>query len=374
MTRIHDLNQAGQSIWFDYIDRSLLATGGLKRLVEQGVTGVTSNPSIFEKAITGSADYDDDIAHLASMGFSGEEIYESLARRDIARAADILLPVYMRTGGADGFVSLEVSPKIAFDEEATFEEAARLFASLGHPNVMIKVPATEPGLVAATRLIGAGVNVNLTLIFSVNHYIRAAECYLNGLSMLRDQGPQVPGGLSQDRVASVASVFVSRTDSLLDPVLREKGRPDLAGKMAIATAKVVYAEFGRLFSGPAWDSLAGEGARVQKPLWASTSTKSPDLPDTVYVDELIGPDTVNTLPPNTLLAFLDHGAVAQTLAAGRAEAEAALAGAAALGMDLDFAMDKLQHDGLGAFAKSFSSLVKSISLKREAFLSEKKIA
>ncbi|MEW5735028.1 MAG: transaldolase [Thermodesulfobacteriota bacterium] len=374
MTRIQKLSKLNQSIWFDYIERSLLTRGGLSRLLDQGVTGVTSNPSIFEKAITQSEDYDSEIAEMAEKGMSAREIYEALALGDIAAAADLLRPVYDRTEGRDGFVSLEVDPAIAFYPEKTVSEAIRLFCRLGRPNVMIKVPATQAGINAASSLIEAGVNVNLTLIFSVVQYVQAAEAYLSGLFRLFVKGPGVPGGLPGNRVASVASVFISRTDSLLDPILVEKGRSDLQSRMAISTAKSVYAHFRDLFSGPSWESFAKRGARVQRPLWASTSTKNPALSDTLYVDRLIGPDTVNTLPPATLEAFLDHGTVSPALTRGLDEAAQLLAEAAHLGIDLSFAMEKLQQDGLAAFARSFSSLLIGISRKAEALLAEKKCA
>ncbi|MFP4476786.1 MAG: transaldolase [Desulfatibacillaceae bacterium] len=367
MTKIHELNKLGQSIWFDYIDRSLLDTGGLARLVDFGVTGVTSNPSIFEKAITSSSDYDTDIAELTAEGLSTREIHDVLVTRDIVRAAHVLWPVYENTRGADGFVSVEVAPCLAHDAEATYREAVRLYRTLDCPNVMIKVPATHAGIVAGTRLIAAGINVNYTLIFSLDHYVQAAESYVSALRQLVNQGPRVPGGLPADMVRSVASVFISRTDSALDPVFSRKRKNDLEGTMAVSIAKTVYSRFLQIFSGPAWESLDRGGAWVQRPLWASTSTKNPDFPDTKYVDELIGPHTVNTLPPQTLDAFLDHGAVADTLAADRDEAEARLQEAAALGVDLSAIMDTLQDDGLHSFAKAHESLLASIGEKRKAF-------
>lgn len=374
MTRIHELGRLGQSIWFDYIERSLITGGGLARLRDQGVTGVTSNPSIFEKAITTSSDYDGDISRLAGEGLSAAEIYEALALKDIADAADVFLPVYEQSEAKDGFVSLEVDPGLAHKAEETFNEAVRLFEALGRPNVMIKVPATGAGIDAGTRLIEAGVNVNFTLIFSPGQYARAAEACINGLFRLFVQGPRVRGGLPANRVASVASVFVSRTDTLLTPVLLEKGRADLADTLAVSVAKAVYAHFLDLFSGSSWESFSRRGARVQRPLWASTSTKNPRLPDTFYVDELIGFATVNTLPPATLSAFLDHGKAAETLTRGLKKAANNLVEAKKAGVDIRFATEKLQQDGLAAFARSFSSLLSGIAEKRQSLLRERKCA
>lgn len=367
MTRIHQLNELGQSIWFDYIDRRLLRQGGLKDLLDKGITGVTSNPSIFEKAIAGSPDYDDDIRLLTRKGYSAAMIYEALVLSDIREAADLLLPVYERTLGVDGFVSLEVSPEIAHDSDKTYQEAIRLFKTLNRPNVMIKVPATDNGMDAVTRLIASGVNVNITLIFSIRQYAAAAQSYINGLKQLVHHGPTLEGGLSIDRISSVASIFISRTDSALDRFLIETNRKDLVGKTAISVAKSAYARFMNLFSGTDWDLLAAKGARVQRPLWASTSTKNPDYPDTMYVNELIGPHTVNTLPPNTVDAFLDHGWVGETLTADLNQADRRIREITELGIDLNSVLQSLQKQGLDAFSTSFSSLLKRISEKRNAF-------
>ncbi|MBU0993091.1 MAG: transaldolase [Proteobacteria bacterium] len=368
MTKIHQLNELGQSIWFDYIERQLLRKGGLKALIDKGITGVTSNPSIFEKAITSSADYDEDIAILAKQGNSAPAIYEALAFSDIREAADCLKPVYEKTNGADGFVSLEVSPEIANDSAKTYQEGIRLFQTLDRPNVMIKVPATQNGMDAVTRLIAAGVNVNVTLIFSVRHYVASAQSYIKGIKQLIKQGPSIKGGLSADRVSSVASVFISRTDSAIDRFLLETDRTDLIGTMAISVAKSAYAKFMQLFSGSDWNVLAKKGAKVQRPLWASTSTKNPDFPDTMYVDELIGPHTVNTLPPNTVDAFLDHGSVSETLTAGLNLADQRIQELHLFGIDLDRVLQSLQDQGLDAFSKSFSSLLESVSDKKEGYL------
>jgi len=274
MTKMHKLAEMGQAVWFDYIRRSFITSGELQTLIDDGLRGVTSNPSIFEKAIAGSTDYDEDLHRLVDEGQSVDEIYEALALDDIRRAADLLRPVYDRTGGADGYVSLEVSPTLAHDTEGTIAEARRLFTALGRPNVMIKVPATPAGIPAIETLIGEGININVTLMFSLAHYDAVAEAYISGLEKLDASGGDV------SRVASVASFFVSRVDTAVDRALeaiggtgQRQGLP-LRGKIAVANAKVAYARFRETFSGPRWEKLAAQGAQVQRPLWASTSTKN----------------------------------------------------------------------------------------------------
>jgi len=383
MTKIHELNQLGQSVWYDNIRRGLLASGELATMIENGVSGLTSNPTIFEKAITGSADYDDALQQLIAAGKSAagaplagvDEIYEALALDDIGRAADLLRPVYDARNGADGYVSLEVSPRLAHDTDRTIADAKRLFAALGRPNVMIKVPATPAGIPAIETLIGAGLNVNVTLIFSLAQYEAAALAYIGGLEKLAASG----GDLS--RAASVASFFVSRVDTLVDRRLDELAYArqndsqspipniqSLKGKIAIANAKVAYARFCEIFSGERWERLQTQGARVQRPLWASTSAKNPAYPDTLYVDNLIGPHTVNTMPPDTLNAVLDHGAAALTLEIGLDQARAQLDRLAELGIAFDAVTQKLLDDGVAAFARSFESLLDSIAHKREQLL------
>jgi transaldolase/glucose-6-phosphate isomerase len=371
MTKLHQLARLGQAIWLDYIRRSFITSGDLQALIDQGLRGITSNPTIFEKAIAGSADYDQDLHHLVDEGKTVEEIYEALTLDDIRRAADLLHKVYDQTGGADGYVSLEVSPTLAYDTEGTIAEARRLFATLDRPNVMIKVPATPAGIPAIETLIGEGINVNVTLMFSLAHYEAVAEAYIAGLEKLAAHG----GNVSQ--VASVASFFVSRVDSAVDLALEAIGTSAalaLQGQIAIANARMAYARFRQKFSGHRWDRLAAQGARVQRPLWASTSTKNPLYPDTFYVDTLIGPDTVNTVPPATLNAFRDHGTVAPTLGAGPA-AELALYGAriqlarlAQLGVDLSVITQNLQDEGVTKFAQSFEALMSSIAQKRDQLL------
>ncbi|MEJ2211479.1 MAG: transaldolase, partial [Anaerolineae bacterium] len=331
-------------------------------LVDQGVRGVTSNPSIFQKAIAGSADYDNALEELVAAGLSVDQIYEALVIDDIRAAADVLRPVYKDTGGADGYVSLEVSPRLAHDTEGTVAEARRLFAIIARPNLMIKVPATPEGIPAITTLIGEGVNVNVTLIFSLKQYEAVARAYIAGLEKLAAAG----GDVSQ--VASVASFFVSRIDSAVDRALEGAGDEELKGKIAIASARLAYARFHELFRGQPWERLAASGARAQRPLWASTSTKNPDYPDTLYVDALIGPQTVNTVPPDTLVAFVDHGLVVPTLEQDVAEAREQVARLGELGIDLEAITEQLQADGVQAFADSFEALLQAIADRREQLL------
>lgn len=362
MTKLHDLNQLGQSVWLDYIRRQFLDDGGLQHAVEQGVRGVTSNPSIFEKAIAGSSDYDEAMKPLVDAGKSVEEIYEALVIADIQHAADILRPVYDESNGDDGYVSLEVSPTLANNTHSTIEEAKRLFAEVNRPNVMIKVPATEAGIPAIKQLISEGININVTLMFSLTDYENVSEAYISGLETLAKHG-------DVSKVASVASFFVSRVESSMDKALEELANTDLLGKIAVANTKATYKRFLQVFSGERWQKLADKGARVQRPLWASTSTKNPNYSDVKYVEELIGKDTVNTLPPHTLDDFLDHGTVASTITDRMDEASAILEQLEAAGVDYDKVTETLQHDGVIAFAKSFEVLMDSIREKRQKIAS-----
>ncbi|MDH3556142.1 MAG: transaldolase [Deltaproteobacteria bacterium] len=366
MTKLHELTELGQSVWLDYISRSLMASGKLQELVDQGLRGVTSNPSIFEKAIAGSDDYDEDLNRLVRDGRSVAEIYENLAMSDIRRAADVLRPVYEKSGGADGYVSLEVNPALAHDTGATIAEARRLFASLERPNVLIKVPATPAGIPAIETLIGEGVNVNVTLIFSLEQYEAVATAYIAGLEKLALAGGDV------GRVASVASFFISRVDTAVDKALEEIGNTEIQGKIAIDNAKIAYSRFREIFSSERWKKLATESARVQRPLWASTSSKNPAYPDTLYVDNLIGPDTVNTLPPATLDDFLDHGKVATTVETDVDGARIRMAELAERGIDLDAITSKVLNEGVAAFAKSFEGLMASVAEKRRRLLDDGK--
>jgi transaldolase len=368
MSKLAELEKLGQSVWFDFIRRSLITSGELKELIDKGVRGITSNPAIFEKAIAGSNDYDEDINKLTRADKSVDEIYEALAFEDIGRAADLLGKTYETSGGIDGFVSLEVNPHLAYETEKTIREATRLYETLNRPNVMIKVPATAAGLPAITELIGAGVNVNVTLIFGLENYKAVAEAYICGLEKLGGTGPTVTAGHPVNEVASVASFFVSRVDSAIDKELQKLNQKQLLGKSAIANSKLAYAEFKQIFSGSRWQSLKDQGARVQRVLWASTSAKNPDFADTLYVDELIGPDTVNTIPPATLDSFLDHGRVAETLTKDLEKAREQIAKLAGLGIDLQAVTQQLQEDGVLAFAKPFDALIQSIAEKRDRLL------
>ncbi|MBE0410947.1 MAG: transaldolase [Anaerolineales bacterium] len=358
MNSIKKVQSLGQSIWYDNIRRSMLASGELQRLVDNGIMGVTSNPTIFEKAIAGSQDYDDALRELIKQGLSPEEIFEILAIDDIRSAADILQPVYQQTGGKDGFVSLEVSPTLAHDLHRTIEEAVRLFTTLERPNVMIKVPATEEGIQAFETLTAGGVNINVTLIFSISQYQEVARAYISGLNKRFKSRQPI------DNIASVASFFVSRIDTAVDSQIENIGNETLLGKIAIANAKVAYARFGEIFNGEGWQRLAESGAKAQRPLWASTGTKNPAYSDTLYVDTLIGKNTVNTVPPATLQAFEDHGQVEPTLNTGLEEAESNLEQLKALGIDLDSITQKLLDDGVGSFAKSYTDLILSIEDKQ----------
>jgi transaldolase len=362
MSKLDQLAELGQSIWLDFIRRSLITSGELKALLDEGVRGVTSNPTILNQAIAGSNDYDRDVRRLAAEKGSLKEIYEALALEDIGNAADILRPVYDRTEGLDGYVSLEVSPRLAHDTGGTIDEARRLFGALGRPNVMIKVPATPAGIPAIETLIGDGININVTLIFSLQSYRAVIDAYLTGLENLAASGGD------PSRVASVASFFISRIDTSVDRQLDalQAQDPDspllgsLKGKIAIASAKAAYALFKESVAGERWKRLAARGARVQRPLWASTSTKNPAYPDTMYVDLLIGPHTVNTTPPVTLDAFRDHGTVALTIEDGLDESREQLAQLAELGVDLEAITQDLLDDGVAGFAASFDSLLSSI--------------
>jgi transaldolase / glucose-6-phosphate isomerase len=362
MNPLKALGAHGQSVWLDYIRRNLLKSGELKRLVEEdGIRGVTSNPTIFEKAIAGSTDYDEELrAMLAENGnVEVEKLYEPLAIEDIQLAADALRPVYDSTGGEDGYVSLEVSPHLAHDTEKTVSEAKRLRAAVDRPNLMVKVPATPAGIPAIERLIADGVNVNVTLMFSMSHYEAVARAYINGLERCADPS----------RVASVASFFVSRVDTMVDKALEANGGADaqaLLGKIAIANSKIVYRRFLEIFHGEGFVSLRRRGARVQRPLWASTGTKNPAYSDVLYVENLIGPETVNTLPPDTINAFREHGKIpGATVKEGFDEADAALARLASLGIDLNAITEKLQEDGVAAFAASFDQLMAALDKKRK---------
>jgi len=357
---LHALQAAGQSIWLDYIDRSMLHNGELaRRLTDDALTGMTSNPTIFEKALAQGTAYDQQLRDAAGER-SAWELFELVETDDVRAACDIFRGVYDATDGRDGYVSIEVSPGAAHDSAATVEEARRLWTTVSRPNVMIKVPGTNEGELSLRRLIGEGINVNVTLLFAVREHGRIIEAYLSGLE------DRLAAGGAIAHVASVASFFVSRVDTEVDKRLEQIGTPEataLLGRMAVANAKLAYALFRDRFSGPRWAALAARGARLQRPLWASTGTKNPAYPDVKYVEALIGPDTVNTLPPATLEAFRDHGRVARAVDTGLSESVAAIAALAAVGIDLDEVTDGLLADGLGSFGKSFESLIKGIEQK-----------
>jgi transaldolase len=366
---LHELHALGQSVWLDYIRRGILDNGELEEMIRRyDLRGVTSNPSIFQQAIGDSDDYDDAFDFLAGDQAEGPEAYESLAVEDISRACELFRAVYDASGRADGFVSLEVSPELAHDTQGTLEEARRLWQAVGQPNLMIKVPGTDAGLPAIEQLIAEGFNVNITLLFSVRNHEQVMEAYLRGLERRMESG----GAL--DHVASVASFFVSRVDSAVDAKLEKlaAAAPDdaakqrllgLRGKAAVANAKLAYARFQEIFSGDRWERLAAAGAQVQRPLWASTSTKNPDYRDVIYVEELIGPHTVNTMPLNTIDAFADHGIARRTVDADVEGARADLAALAEAGIDMDAVTDQLQREGVEKFAASFRDLLSSVQAK-----------
>ena len=365
MTRLEALQSEGQSPWLDYIRRSLLTSGDLRRMVEvDGITGATTNPTIFEKAIAGSRDYDEALrGHLRrDPHLSAAELFERLAVEDVAMAADVFRPVYDRTGGKDGFVSLEVSPRLAHDTAGTVAEARRLWGEVRRPNLLIKVPATPEGIPAVETLLSEGINVNITLMFSMAHYEAVAQAYLKGLARAPDP----------TRLASVASVFVSRIDTAVDRALdasKASGAKSLRGKIAIANAKVIYARFQKIFGAATFASRAKKGAHPQRVLWASTSTKDPSYRDTLYVEELVGPDTVDTIPPATITAFEDHGVVSgPTLTKNLRSAREQLKRLAALDIDLDKITDALQVEGVAAFAASYDQLLGALETKKKALL------
>ncbi len=367
----HELRQQGQSPWLDYISRDLLRTGKLKALMEQGVLGVTSNPSIFNVAISkpGSI-YEKDIQKLIRAGANTFEIYDALTISDIQETCDLFLPVFEESKGGHGFVSLEVLPGLAHEEEETVQEAHRLFKAVNRPNVMIKVPATQEGIAAVRRLIGDGINVNVTLMFSVSHYQDVANAYMTGLEILKEKG----GDLS--RVHSVASLFVSRVDTLVDKILNERAESEkdpgrkteirgLLGKTAVSNCKIIYQEFKKVIQSKRFRDLQADGARVQKALWGSTSTKNPNYHDLLYVEPLVGKETVNTLPMPTLEALLDHGKITgHTVEEGVGDAEIHLQRIRELGLDLNAICEELQRDGVKAFMDAFDSLMGTIETLR----------
>ncbi len=363
----------GQSIWLDYITRDLVQGGELKRLIEEdGLRGMTSNPTIFQKAIASGQAYDDQIRELVAQGVGASEVFEALAVADIRAACDLFRPVYDQTDGLDGYVSIEVAPALARDTEGTIAEARRLWQRVDRPNVMIKVPGTDEGTPAVKHLLREGINVNITLLFSRQHHERVMWAYVEALE------ERVAAGQPVDGIASVASFFVSRVDTLIDKLLDEQitaASSDpaaqarwrgLQGKAAIANAKLAYARFREIFDSGRVAALRARGARPQRPLWASTSTKNPAYRDVVYVEALIGPDTVNTLPHPTLQAVVDHGVVRRTVDEGLEEAHATLAALAEAGIDEDAVTGQLEAEGIAAFAASYDELIAGVEQKRQA--------
>ncbi|HEU5041567.1 MAG TPA: transaldolase [Gemmatimonadales bacterium] len=356
------LGELGQSPWYDYITRDLVTSGELRRLIaEDGLRGMTSNPTIFEKAVAGSRLYDDEIRRLGDQGRSAGEIFETLAVADVRAACDEFAPLHRDTGGGDGLVSIEVSPTLAGDTEGTIHEAERLWRALDRPNAMIKIPGTRAGLPAITHCVAAGINVNVTLLFAVERYAAVIEAWLEGLERRLEAGRPLEG------IASVASFFVSRVDGKVDPLLERTGDPaGLRGKIAIANACSAYRLFEWSLGQPRWDRLAKAGARPQRPLWASTSTKDPRLPDVYYVESLVAPRTVNTLPPETFAAYRDHGRPTVRIHDGVAAAPALLRSLAGEGVDLDAVTRDLEEDGVAKFAASYRSLLAGIDAKAGA--------
>ena len=363
--RLQKLAEAGQSVWIDYLSRDSIQSGELQEMIEDGVVGVTSNPTIFEKAISGSNLYDEQLQQVSEELDDSKEVFLELARVDIQEACDLLMPVFERTDRLDGYVSLEVSPDLAYDVPATVEEAMRLHKIVDRPNLMVKIPATQPGLAAVEEMIAAGKSINVTLIFSLARYRAVAGAYIRGLQRL------VAAGGDPSGVASVASFFVSRVDTEGDKRLDEAGREDLQGRLAIANAKLAYAAFQKIFSGDDWEFLESKGATKQRPLWASTSTKNPAYKDTIYVDNLIGPDTVNTLPGSTLQAFMDHGEVnSKALEEDLDEARKLIGELREAGVDYEDVTETLEKEGVQKFADSFDELLEGIQSKSRQVVSQ----
>lgn len=370
MNVIQVLHSLGQSLWYDNIQRRLLENGEMRDMIARGeIRGVTSNPTIFNSAIAKSNDYDAALIPMARAGWDAERIFWQLAIEDIRAAADLFLPLYHETNGGDGYVSLEVSPSLANDSDATVAQVRQLWETVSRPNLMIKIPATKAGLPAIRRSIAAGMNVNVTLIFSLTRHAEVMAAYLSGLE------DRLAAGQPVDHIASVASFFVSRIDTKVDARLEEIIRSEgaqagraaaLLGQAAIANARLAYAAFRQTFAGPRWERLAARGARLQRPLWASTSTKNPAYPDTLYVDNLIGPDTVNTVPPQTLAAFREHGRAEMTITRDLDAARQTLAELEALGISMEQVTQELEDEGVRAFADAFDALLKTIDERREA--------
>jgi transaldolase len=358
-----ELEDMGQSVWLDNISRDALNKKVLEGLMDEiGLKGVTSNPSIFQKAIAAGNAYDQQINEIIDQNpdISVDELFEKLAVSDIQRACDVLSPVYKNTNGNDGFVSIEVAPNLAFNYDATIKETRKLWKLVNRPNLMVKIPATQEGLPAIREAIAEGININITLIFSRDVYQQVAEAYISGLEDRVSKGEKI------DNISSVASFFVSRIDTLTDKLLDEKGNKDLQGKAAVANAKLAYLIYKDMFFSERFKKLQAKGARLQRLLWASTSTKNPAYPDTIYIDELIGKNTVNTMPPATIDAFGDHGKVKNALETDVNEAKDIMNKIKSAGVDFKYVTDKLTEDGVKSFEKSFEELLEDIQKKKEA--------
>lgn len=372
MNQLHSLLEQGQSIWYDFISRDFIADGTMQSLVDKGLRGMTSNPTIFEKSISKGNAYDDQIRQLGNAGLTTGEIATQLFITDIRNACDVMRPVYEASGGADGFISIEVNPKLAADTEGTIAEAHHLWQEIDRENLMVKIPATPEGMPAIRHCIADGMNINITLMFSLDQYQQVANAYLSGLE------DRLAAGKDISNVNSVASVFVSRIDVLIDELLGTIGTPEaivLQGRAALANTKLVYQIFKEIFSehDERWRTLSDAGARPQRPLWASTSTKNPDYYDLMYVDNLIGPYTVNTVPPETLEAIFDHADIRNTIEEGIDKARRTMEELAQIGVDVDAAMNQLIEEGVEKFAKSFDSLFEKLEAKRRA-LTEGEVA
>jgi len=364
-TKLHALADAGQSVWLDYIQRSLITSGGLQTYIDKGLRGITSNPSLVEEAIADSHDYDEQIQTLALQEKNPQEIYEELTVQDARMAADVLRPVFDETDGADGFFSLEVNPHLAHDKQGTIREAVRLFALVDRPNVMIKVPATTEGVSAFQALIEEGININVTLMFSLAQYDAIAEAYISAMEK------RAENVYNLKQIASVASIFVSRLDTKVDKMLdafRTPRAQSLKGQIGIANAKIAYQHYKDFFQSERWLRLAEKGARAQRVLYGSTGTKNPEYSDVMYVENLIGTNTVNTIPPKTLEAFIDHGSIALTLESGLEEAREQLRVLSQVGINLDDPTQELLDEGLENFVKPYDSLLNTISEKKAALI------
>lgn len=359
-SRIRTIGDFGQSIWLDFFDRKIMDTGALKRLIEDdGISGVTVNPSIFEKAIDSSTDYDEDIAALAKEKGSNDDIFFGFAVKDIQRAADLLRQVYEQRKGEDGFVSLEVSPHLADDTAGTVRQARELWKAVGRKNVMIKIPGTEAGLPAIRRCISEGINVNVTLLFGLARYKEVTEAYLSGLE------DRIEARKPIDEIASVASFFLSRIDVLVDPMLADKGLADLRGEVAVASAKKAYELWTEVFASERFRALESKGAKRQRLLWASTSSKDPSFSDVKYVEALIGAETINTIPMETLAAFNDHGEAASRLNDDMPKANRVLTRLKEAGIDLDIISQRLENEGIEKFNTAYDKLLEAIEKQKE---------